>query len=51
MLSERLEFSRTFVHNTFSTPIISPAVGVCDRTFEEINQLEIKTCKFFTLYR
>ena len=47
--SELSDFNKVIAHNSFAVPIITPTIGIIDRTTDEIRQIDINTRKLLTM--
>ena len=47
--SELSDYNKVIAHNSFASPIITPTVGIIDWTIDDIQQLDINTCKILPM--
>ena len=47
--SELSDYKKVVAYNTFGTPIITPTVGIIVWTIDDMEQLDINTCKMLSM--
>ena len=47
--SELSDYKKVVAYNTFETPIIIPTVGIIVWTIDDMEQLDINTCKMLSM--